>query len=169
MTTLRRTAVLVAAVALLTAINPDTAHAYPEKGFRCYQGPTTGGSVGVAWPSLTSLSGAMEPVFFVSVLYRWQNNAWQPYRQAPAPTNPTTWYVGVSNAAGPINLGTITYPAYFYLGSAIAAEPTFPVPAGYYAVLEYYGFTSGRISQQWATLQTSNWYQPTNNLYCQVR
>ena len=174
MTTSRRTVVLVAAFALLTAINPDPAHAYPEKGFRCVQSATTGGTVSVSWPSLTSISGSAENVYFLTMLHRWQNGRWEPYRMAPATASgyPTTWYAGMSNSAGPMLLNTISNPYYFTVGGTWANEPAFPVPAGHYAVLEYYGWTNGRISQQWATLQSNNtgaWYQPTTSTYCTIK
>jgi hypothetical protein len=99
-----------------------------------------------------------------------QNGSWQPYQAAPA----DTWYVGVSTPAGPsIIAGTIDHPAYFSVGGTWPTEPVFTVPAGYYAVLEYYAWASdGHILQQWATLQSNYaWasYHPTADGYCSIQ
>ena len=173
-----RTLVLFAGSALLMASDPSAAQAgptYREKGFRCVQSAGTGGTVTVMWPSLTSVTGGAEPVYFLAVLYRWQNGAWQPYRQLPATAQsayPTTWYVGAANSAGPINLGTISFPLYFSVGGRWALEPTFPVPAGQYAVAEYYRWSNGISASAWATLQTGNtwaFYQRSAYTTCTIK
>jgi hypothetical protein len=169
MTRLRRAAVLAAVVALLAAINPRAAYAYPEQGFWCDQWTTGGGIVTVNWPSLTSVSGGAEHVYFLALLYRWQNGSWQPYQVTPAAG---ASYVGVSNSAGRVNLGTIDNPRYFSVGGAWPTTPVFVVPAGTYAVLEYYGWENNSTSSQWATLQSNNaraWYHPSDTQYCTIQ
>ena len=167
MTTSRRTAVLVAAFALLTAINPDSAHAWPEKGFRCIAGPTGGGTVSVSWPSLKTVSGAAESVYFIAVLHRYQNGGWEPYRIAPN-TNPVTWYNGTSDGSGPMLINGYTF---FHRGYG-ATEPNFGVPAGHYAVREWYHESGRGTFSEWATLQSNSswaWYQPSGIYYCTFR
>ena len=165
-----RRLVLVVAVALLTTSNPYAAATYREKAFRCAQSLTTGGSVTVNWPSLTSVSGGAEAVYFLPMLYRWQNGEWQPYLYLPgtAQSAPSTWCAGVADSGGPVNQGTIDRPQYFAAGGSWASEPFFQVPAGHYAVLEYYSWANGMIASTWATYQSGNtwaFYQPTAYTY----
>jgi hypothetical protein len=172
MTTSRCTVVLVAAFALLTASHAFAAGAtYSSKGFTCVQSTTfRGGMVTPNFPSLTSSTGYVENVYFLAMLYRYQNGAWQPYKQLPTTAlsaNPTTWYRGTVSAAGPSIIGgTMAFPSYWAVGNTFVINPgVFSVPPGYYVVREFYRWASGVRGDTYGKYQTPQGPQP----YCLIQ
>jgi len=162
MTTSLRAVVLVAVFTLLAAIPVNAQATYSEKGFFCASSPTptasVGGTLSVHFPSLTSMTGKTESVYFMAIVYRYNSStgAFDPYRYLPVTANYAyagTWFVGMANANGPIPY-TMQMGTFFYwkLNGSLATGATIGLPKGYYKVGEFFRWQNGVTASAWATL-----------------
>lgn len=161
MTTSLKAVALAAVFALLTSIPLNAGATYSEKGFYCVSnGLGTGGSLMIHWPSLTSVSGYPENVYFTAVIYRYDPATGNDTVWAYAPgtmvyNNAYTWYVGRANSLGNMAWAYNQGPFYWKLNGALVMNPAISLGPGYYRVGEFFRWQNGYTASTWATFTTN--------------
>jgi hypothetical protein len=111
-----------------------------SSGFGC----VAGGQLHAYPPQMTSISGGLEKVEWSPDLYRWNGTAWALYN------NSKPWYYAGATSNGTVyqqyRFGTWFQPNETPLNIAIFGN----LPAGYYAVKDYYRWSNGATSSAWS-------------------
>lgn len=102
-------------------------------------------------PTMTSISGASEYVYWQPDLYIWNGSSWQLYYYGP-------WYHAKATSYG-VSVGLMGFKWFAYDNNAILQQKWGNLPAGYsYAVKNYYQWQNGTQASSWSSYSTGASY-----------
>ena len=120
-----------------------------SNGFTCQNTSFAGRRVAANPPQMTSLSGRLETVQWSPDLYRWNGSAWYLYDGS------RPWYYAVSNATGTMYNGLL-YGTWFSPQNRVLLQAVYDnLPAGHYAVKDYFRWQNGAVRSVWSYYRTS--------------
>jgi hypothetical protein len=137
-------------VLVLSSAQPAQAAAtYRSNGFGCGNWGA-GRQVNAYPPQMTSVSGALEMVYWSPDLYRWNGTTWAPYDTSKP------WYYAAATSNGVVTQ-QLRFGAWFQPNDTPLNFAIFrPLHSGYYAVVDYYRWSNGASTSAWSYVRSTN-------------
>ena len=136
-------------VLVLSSAQPAQAAAtYRSNGFACGNWGA-GRQVNASPPTLTSVSGGLEKVYWSPDLDRWNDatQTWYLYDGS------RPWYWAIANSTGPVYQSYL-YGTWFWPNGAQVNTATYNyLPAGSYAVVDHYQWSTGATRDIWSSFK----------------